>query len=137
LTLAVRLAQDFALIDCGHFMVFARFVAFTLDLLALALGGLAGFLVAALTVQSTNTIAGMGTIVVFIALSAAGCAVILTALLWMVTVTGCSPGQRAMGLRYCDDGENGKRQQRACHCLMAWLLPVVLVAVPAVVLNEL
>ncbi len=39
-------------------MVFARFVAFTLDLLAL--GGLAGFLVAVFTVQSTNTIAGMG-----------------------------------------------------------------------------
>lgn len=63
-------------------MIFGRFVAFTLDLLVLALGGLAGFLVAVFTVPSTNTIAGMGNIVVFIALFSSwmrgslGCAVV-------------------------------------------------------------
>jgi len=103
-----------------------------LDLLVLALGGLAGFLAAMLTVQSSNTIAGMGNIVVFIMLAAGGCIMAWAALMWITTVTGRSPGQRMMRLRY---SESAGRKQRAVHCLMAWLVPVVLVAIPAVALN--
>ena len=113
-------------------MLLRRLIAFILDLLVLALGGLAGFLVAMLTVQSSNTIAGMGNIVVFFMLAAGGCAVAWAALVWTTTVTGRSPGQRVMRLCY---GESASRKQRAVHCLLAWLVPVVLVAVPAVSLN--
>lgn len=113
-------------------MPLRRLIAFMLDLLVLALGGLAGFLVAMLTVQSSNTIAGMGNVVVFFMLAAGGGVVAWAALIWMTTVTGRSPGQRVMRLCY---GESAGRKQRAVHCLMAWLVPVVLVAVPAVSLN--
>lgn len=113
-------------------MLFRRIIAFMVDLLVLALGGLAGFLAALLTVQSSNTISGMGNIVVFFMLAAGGCTAAWAALLWMTTVTGRSPGQRVMRLRY---DESAGRKQRAVHSVIAWLVPVMLVAVPAVSLN--
>jgi hypothetical protein len=113
-------------------MLLRRLIAFMLDLLVLALGGLAGFLVALFTIQSSNTIAGMGNVVVFFMLAAGGCAVVWVVLVWVAAVTGRSPGQRIMGLCY---KAPAPRKQRAFHYVMVWLVPVVLVAVPAVSLN--
>lgn len=115
-------------------MPFRRLIAFTLDLLVLAFGGLAGFLAAVLTVDSRNTIASMGNIVIVFMLAAGGCIVVWVALVWMVTFTGRSPGQRMMRLRY--DASTGRRG-RACHYLMAWVAPVVLVVAPLVSLDVL
>ncbi len=113
-------------------MLFGRCIAFTLDLLLLTLGAFCGFLVAHFSMLSSNTIGSMGNIVVFVLVAVGGSTVALVLLLWIVTVTGRSPGQRVMGVRY---DESGGRGQRARHYALAWLLPVFLVVIPALALN--
>ena len=113
-------------------MPLRRLIALVLDLLVLAAGGLAGFLVALLAVESRNTIGSMGNIVVVFMLVAGGVVLAWVVLLGLVTLAGRSPGQRIAGLRY--DGATS-RMRRACHCLAAWLVPVALATVPALSLD--
>lgn len=113
-------------------MLFRRLIAFTLDLLLLGFGGFVGFMVAVLAVESRNTIASMGNIVIVFLLAAGGCALVWIVLLGMATFAGRSPGQRIMRLRY--DAPAG-RKRRACHYAMAWLAPVVLVVAPLIALD--
>jgi hypothetical protein len=109
-------------------------LAFMLDLLVLTLGGLAGLGAGLLGVQSSNTIAGMGNVVVFLMLAGGGCALVWVSLVGITAASGRSPGQRVMGLRY--DVSVG-HWQRSIHFFTAWLVPAVLIAVPALTLNGL
>jgi hypothetical protein len=113
-------------------MLVRRLVALVLDLLVIAAGGGGGLLLALLAVESRNTIASMGNIVVVFMLAAGGAVLAWLVLVGLVTLAGRSPGQRIAGLGY--DGAT-TRMRRACHCLLAWLVPVVLATVPALSLD--
>lgn len=113
-------------------MPFRRFIALMLDLLVLALGGVAGCMVALVTVPVSNTVGSLGNVVVFAFISALGYVVFWFALVGIVTVSGYSPGQRLMGLRY---EKSAGRARRAYHCLLAWLVPAGLLVLPSVSLH--
>jgi hypothetical protein len=113
-------------------MPLRRCIAFTLDLMWLALGGVAGCVVALVTVPVSDTIGSLGNVVVFALIAVLGCGVSWLALVGIVTFSGRSLGQRLAGLRY---EQSSGRLQRAVHCLLAWLVPVSLLVLPPVSLD--